>query len=82
MAARLHLRVPAARLATPPPRLPQNNKNNDVANPGGADLRMALLPQRMKAAGYRTAMSGKWHVGARSSSTPEHLPPAAITFLI
>ena len=38
-----------------PLHVTQNNKNNDVDNPGGADLRMTLLPQRLKAAGYRTA---------------------------
>ena len=27
---------------------------------------MTLLPQKMKLAGYRTAMTGKWHCGARS----------------
>ena len=51
-----------------PLHVTQNNKNNDVENPGGADLRMTLLPQSLKAAGYRTAMAGKWHVGARSAA--------------
>merc|ERR1740133_960199 len=51
-----------------PLHVTQNNKNNDVANPGGADLRMTLLPERLQAVGYRTAMSGKWHVGARSAA--------------
>lgn len=27
---------------------------------------MTMLPQKMKKAGYATAMSGKWHLGARS----------------
>jgi len=49
-----------------PYHVTQNNKNNDVANPGGADLRMTLMPEVLKKAGYATAMSGKWHVGARS----------------
>ncbi len=50
-----------------PIHVTQNNKNNDVENPGGADLRMTLLPKKLKAAGYRTSMFGKWHVGARST---------------
>ena len=33
---------------------------------GGVDLRMALLPQRLKAAAdYYTVAIGKWHLGAR-----------------
>ena len=51
-----------------PLHVTQNNNNNLVTNPGGADLRMTLLPERLRAAGYRTAMTGKWHVGARSNS--------------
>ena len=59
-----------------PIHVTQNNKNNCVTNPGGADLRMELLPQRLKAvsppnASYYTAIVGKWHVGARSV---ENLP--------
>lgn len=48
----------------------QNNKNNLVTNPGGADLRMTLLPQQLKRARvpYATAAIGKWHVGARSTA--------------
>lgn len=51
-----------------PLHVTQNNKNNDVTNPGGADLRMTLLPQKLKAAGFATAIVGKWHVGARSTA--------------
>ena len=59
-----------------PIHVTQNNHNNLVTNPGGADLRMALLPQRLKEvsppdAPYYTALVGKWHVGARSA---ENLP--------
>jgi arylsulfatase B len=35
-------------------------------NPGGIDLRMTLLPQKLKSVGYKTATTGKWHCGARS----------------
>jgi arylsulfatase A-like enzyme len=35
-------------------------------NPGGIDLRMTLLPQKLKSVGYKTAQTGKWHCGARS----------------
>eukprot|EP00567_Pseudictyota_dubia_P004411 CAMPEP_0197436048 /NCGR_PEP_ID=MMETSP1175-20131217/3518_1 /TAXON_ID=1003142 /ORGANISM="Triceratium dubium, Strain CCMP147" /LENGTH=528 /DNA_ID=CAMNT_0042965229 /DNA_START=513 /DNA_END=2100 /DNA_ORIENTATION=+ len=52
-----------------PIHVTQNNKNNLVTNPGGADLRMTLLPQRLKEVGrYSTALVGKWHVGARSKA--------------
>jgi arylsulfatase B len=52
----------------------QNNDNNIVTNPGGADLRMTLLPQRLKQVGnYSTSLVGKWHVGARSQANlPTH----------
>ena len=42
-----------------------------INNPGGIDLRMTLLPQKLKLAGYKTAQTGKWHCGARSEL---HLP--------
>ena len=51
-----------------PLHVTQNNKNNLLTNPGGADLRMALLPQKLRAAGYRSVAVGKWHVGARSTA--------------
>ena len=38
-----------------------------IDSPGGADLRMTLLPQKLRLAGYYTALLGKWHVGARQS---------------
>jgi arylsulfatase B len=52
----------------------QNNENNMVMNPGGADLRMTLLPQQLKQVGnYSTSLIGKWHVGARSrDNLPTH----------
>jgi arylsulfatase I/J len=57
-----------------PLHVTQNNKNNRIENPGGADLRMTLLPQRLKQVGnYYTALVGKWHVGARSRrNLPTH----------
>ncbi len=39
-----------------------------VSNRGGIDLRMTLLPQKLKLVGYVTAMYGKWHIGARQWS--------------
>lgn len=56
-----------------PIHVTQNNKNNLVTNPGGADLRMKLLPEMLKQGPhpYQTSLIGKWHVGARSK---ENLP--------
>jgi arylsulfatase B len=53
-----------------PLHVTQNNKNNLINNPGGADLRMELLPARLKKTqgNYSTACIGKWHVGARSKA--------------
>jgi hypothetical protein len=46
----------------------QNNEANDIESRSGIDLRMTLLPAKMKQAGYATAMSGKGHLGARTPS--------------
>jgi len=54
-----------------PPRVNQNNKNNDLKATSGPDLRFKLLPAKMKEAGYATAFVGKSHLGARS---PGNLP--------
>ena len=51
-----------------PLHVTQNNKNNLLTNAGGADLRMTLLPQKLRSAGYRSLAIGKWHVGARSTA--------------
>ena len=43
-----------------PIHVTQNNKNNLVTNPGGADLRMKLLPQALKERfNYKTHMVSK-----------------------
>jgi arylsulfatase A-like enzyme len=54
-----------------PPHVNQNNKCNNIESTSGVDLRFTLLPQKMKVAGYTTAMVGKSHLGARS---PANLP--------
>eukprot|EP01079_Euglenida_sp_SAG-EU17-18_P004395 gene4395-798_t len=51
-----------------PTHVNQNNVNNDILAGSGVDLRMTMLPQKMKQAGYQTAMIGKSHLGARSLS--------------
>jgi arylsulfatase B len=54
-----------------PTHVNQNNKNNDIEATSGVDLRYTFLAQKMKDAGYSTAMIGKSHLGARS---PSNLP--------
>ena len=36
----------------------QNNNNNDVQAASGVDLRMTMLPAKLKQAGYSTHMTG------------------------
>lgn len=38
------------------------------SDPGGIDLRMKLLPQKLAPANYRSYMIGKGHIGARSTA--------------
>ena len=62
------------RAATLSGRLPfhGNQQNaNDLNTTAGVDLRMTLLPAKLKQAGYRTSMIGKSHLGSRSVA---HLP--------
>ena len=41
---------------------------SSIDSVGGIDLRMTLLPQKLKRVGYKTAIVGKWHCGARSAA--------------
>eukprot|EP00043_Microstomoeca_roanoka_P014207 m.140027 g.140027 ORF g.140027 m.140027 type:complete len:203 (+) comp15958_c4_seq15:396-1004(+) len=41
-----------------------NTVNRPLTENGGVDLRMTTLPEKLKKAGYRTFMAGKWHAGA------------------
>ena len=43
-----------------PVHVNQNNHCNDEKSTSGADLRMTLLPAKLKTAGWTTAMVGKW----------------------
>jgi arylsulfatase A-like enzyme len=54
-----------------PPHVNQNNLNNDIEATSGVDLRFKFLAEKMREAGYSTAMIGKSHLGARS---PANLP--------
>jgi len=54
-----------------PPHVNQNNRNNDIEAASGCDLRFKFIAQKMKEAGFATAMIGKSHLGARS---PANLP--------
>ena len=40
-----------------------NTENNPTSKPGGVDLRMTLLSEKLRALGYYTGVSGKWHAG-------------------
>ena len=62
------------RSATMTGRLPFHNNQhnaNDLNSTSGVDLRMTMLPAKLKQAGYATSMIGKSHLGARSVA---HLP--------
>jgi arylsulfatase A-like enzyme len=45
-----------------------NELNGGVCDSGGIDLRMKLLPAKLKAANFRSYMLGKGHIGARSEA--------------
>ena len=62
------------RTSTMTGRLPfhgNQHNPNDLNSTSGVDLRMTMLPSKLKSAGYRTSMIGKSHLGARSVA---HLP--------
>ena len=40
-----------------------NTENNPSSRPGGVDLRMSLVSDKLKAQGYFTSTCGKWHGG-------------------
>ena len=46
----------------------ENNACNRENSASGIDLRMTLLPQKLKQAHYLCHMAGKWHGGARSAA--------------
>ncbi len=43
-----------------PVHVNQDNQCNDASSTSGADLRMTLLPEKLRLAGYETAAVGKW----------------------
>lgn len=45
-----------------------NEKNGGTCDSGGIDLRMKLLPEKLRSAGFRSYMLGKGHIGARSDA--------------
>eukprot|EP01059_Diplonema_ambulator_P035508 TRINITY_DN8374_c0_g1_i4.p1 TRINITY_DN8374_c0_g1~~TRINITY_DN8374_c0_g1_i4.p1 ORF type:complete len:505 (+),score=127.32 TRINITY_DN8374_c0_g1_i4:44-1516(+) len=40
-----------------------NTLNGDITTPGGVDIRMKLVSDKLKAAGYLCHQVGKWHAG-------------------
>eukprot|EP01062_Namystynia_karyoxenos_P038920 TRINITY_DN2828_c0_g1_i1.p1 TRINITY_DN2828_c0_g1~~TRINITY_DN2828_c0_g1_i1.p1 ORF type:complete len:558 (+),score=141.16 TRINITY_DN2828_c0_g1_i1:102-1676(+) len=46
----------------------QNNECGSITSRSGADIRMTLLPEKLRGGGYRTHMTGKWHCGARTAA--------------
>lgn len=54
-------------------RLPYhvNQANRAYSAVGGVDLRMTIIPEKLKSAGYQTHQIGKWHAG---SSCEANLP--------
>ena len=49
-----------------PMHVNQNNACNDALSASGIDLRMTLLPQKLKEAGWSTAMVGKYVPASRT----------------
>mgnify|MGYP000359393812 CR=1 FL=1 len=49
-----------------------NTQNHPASKPGGVDLRMTVIGEKMKAQGYATAVFGKWHGGAHVEGQLPH----------
>ena len=45
-----------------------NELNGGTCDGGGVDLRMKILPEKLRAAGFRSYMLGKGHIGSRSAA--------------